>query len=42
MTVAVPRLYVEGPPEVFTQSGSVVQLLCTLAHSSDPNQDITW
>merc|ERR1719350_167810 len=32
----------EGPLEVFTQSGSSVQLQCTLAHSQNPEATIAW
>ena len=37
---SVPRLGIDGPLEVFTQSGSSVQLECTLVHG--PGETITW
>ena len=40
--ISVPFLEIEGPEEVFTQSGSSVQLLCTLAFTKQQNPKIVW
>ena len=34
LAVLVPRLDLEGPGQVFTQSGSVVNLQCRLVHNN--------
>jgi len=42
LTILVPSLHIVGPSEVFTTSGSSVQLMCTLAHSHKHDKEIIW
>ena len=41
LRVLVPRLVLEGPSQVFTQSGSVVNLQCGLVHNNRQGR-IDW
>ena len=41
LRVLVPRLELEGPSQVFTQSGSVVTLQCGLVHNNKERK-IVW
>ena len=38
----VPKLYIEGGPEIFAKGGSDVRLKCSVRGSQEDDWDIAW